>query len=287
MSLESQLRYADFLYNAGDYKTLQEVATQLTKYANSNLRVYRYIGYAALETKDYPAGITALNKFISQAGDKRVLPNDYDALGKLQLANGDSTGIQNLRKAYQMDTTRADVFLVIANNARTKRQYLSAANAYQDYFDKSHKGSLTDHFYQATAYFSAFNPNDAKSDSTLLTKADSAFSFVNKKAANPVGQAVLYRGYIADYKDNDRNNIKGLAKPYYEQFITITSVKPTPTDQDKKDMAAAYVYLGTYYKYKEKDDAKALENYTKAQALDPTNKQVVAYFAPKPATKSK
>ncbi len=286
MSLESQLRYADFLYNAGDFKTLQEVATQMTKYANSNLRVYRYIGYAALENKDYAAGIAALQKFISQAGDKRVLANDYDALGKLQMANGDSTGIQNLKKAYQMDTTRTDVFLKIAENLYAKKQYLAAANAYQEYFDKSHSGTVLQHFYQANGYYYGFGSMNPK-DSTVLTKADSTYSYVNQKLGKPNSSAVLYRAYIADLRDADRNNIKGLAKPFYEQFIALIAAKPTPTDQDKRDVASAYVYLARLAEFKDKDDAKTLEDYTKAKEFDPTNADVVAYFNRKPGAKTK
>jgi tetratricopeptide (TPR) repeat protein len=285
MSLESQLRYADFLYNAGDFATLQQVTSQLAKYANSNLRVYRYLGYAALENKDYSAGIAALKKFINEAGEKRVIPNDYLALGKLQLAAGDSTGIASLRKAYDLDSTKADVFLIIATNAREKKHFLESANDYQEYFDKSHKGTLLEHYYQAIGYYYGYDP--AKPDSTILIKADSSFSYVNKKAANPVTLAVLYRARVNDLRDADRNNIKGLARPYYEQYISIVGAKPTQTADEKSGLAEAYVYLASIYEYKDKDDAKTLEAYTKAQTYDPTNKQVVAYFARKPAAKTK
>ena len=43
-------------------------------------------------------------------------------------------------------------------------------------------------------------------------------------------------------------------------------------------MATAYVYLGTYAQYKDKDDAKALEYFTKAKELDPENPQAKYYF---------
>lgn len=288
MSLESQLRYADFLYNAGQFKELQELAASLTKYANSNLRVYRYLGYSASENKDYPAAISALNKWISAAGEKRILATDYLVLGKAQLGAGDTAGIANLKKAYQMDTTKADVFLEIAKNSLDKKKYVEAANAYQDYFDKAHKSTLQDRFLQARAYYNAFvyAPAGSKPDSALLTKADSGFSYINQKLPKPNVMAVQYRAYIADYKDLDRNNIKGLARPYFEQLISILGAKPTPTDQDKKDLAEAYVYLAAIYEYKDKDDAKTLEAYTKAKDYDPANKQVVAYFARKPGAKT-
>ncbi|QKJ28609.1 hypothetical protein HQ865_02170 [Mucilaginibacter mali] len=288
MSLESQLRYADFLYNAGDFKALQELAANLSKYANSNLRVYRYLGYSASENKDYPAAISALNKWISAAGEKRILATDYLVLGKAQLGAGDTLGIANLRKAYQMDTTKADVFLEIAKSDLDRKKYLEGAQAYQDYFDKSHKSTLQDKFLQARAYFSAFTraPEGSKPDSALLTKADTGFAIVSIKLGKPFAAAVQYRAYIADMKDLDRNNIKGLAKPYYEQLISLITAKPALTDVDKRDLAEAYAYLAAIYEYKDKDDAKTLEAYTKAKEYDPANKQVVAYFSRKPAAKT-
>jgi Tfp pilus assembly protein PilF len=286
MSLESQLRYADFLVNAGDYKTLQEVSTQLAKYANTNMRVYRYQGYAAFENKDYPAANAAMTKFIKDAGEGRVIPRDYLYMGRIQIAQGnDSLGILSLKKAYQMDTTQADVFAEIAKNNFDKKKYLAAAENYQLYFDKSHKGTLLDHFYQGMGYYFGYDSNNPKADTTILTKADSAFAYVNKKAASPVADAVMYRAYIADTKDADRNNIKGLAKPFYEQYISLVGGKTTFLDKEKKNLAIAYSYLATIYEYKDKDDAKTLEAYTKAKEYDPANKQVVAYFARKPAAK--
>lgn len=284
MSIESQLRYADFLYNAGEFKTLQEVTAALTKYASTNLRVYRYLGYSALENKDYAAGITALDKFVKEAGEKRVLPTDYQNLGKLKLAAGDSTGIVDLKKAFAMDSTKADVFLEIAKDAYAKKKYVAAASAYQDYFDKSHRGLLQEHFFQANAYYFGFVKAPAGTkDSTLLTKADSGYSYVNQKLGKPNASALQYRAYIADYKDVDRNNIKGLAKPFYEQYIALVSAKPTLTADDKSGLAEAYIYLARIFEYKDKDDAKALEAYTKAKEYEPTNADAAAYFARKAA----
>ncbi|HTK20356.1 MAG TPA: hypothetical protein VL442_12600, partial [Mucilaginibacter sp.] len=93
-SPESQMRYADFLINAGDFKTLQQVAGDIAKNANANLRAYRYELYAAVENKDYPAAITAGNTWISKADPKRVIPRDYLYLGRAQIASGqDSLGV--------------------------------------------------------------------------------------------------------------------------------------------------------------------------------------------------
>ncbi|MDB5025568.1 MAG: tetratricopeptide repeat protein [Mucilaginibacter sp.] len=285
-SIESQMRYADFLINAGDYQTLQQVASELAKSANTNLRVYRYLGYAAYENKDYPAGLTAMTTWVTKADPKRVIPRDYLYLGRLQIKTGqDSLGIQTLHKALELDTTQVDVYGEIAASLYAKKKYRQAGDAYATFVSKSRKATLNDYLREGFSYYFAFDSN--KPDTTLLTKADSAFSYIQHKATTPIPTVVLYRAYVNDAKDADRNNIKGLAKPYYEQYIALISAKATPTDDEKKNLANAYVYLGTYYEYKEKDQAKAAENFGKARDTDPTNKQALDYFKRKAGGKSK
>ncbi|HVW15050.1 MAG TPA: hypothetical protein VHB54_14540 [Mucilaginibacter sp.] len=298
-SPESQMRYADFLINAGDYKTLQQVASDLSKSANSNLRAYRYLGYSAYENKDYPAALTAMNTWMTKADPKRIIPRDYLYYGRAQIANGqDSLGIQTLQKALKLDSNETDVYKEMAQTLFTKdKKYLEAANAFQEYINKGRKVTLNDHFYMGLSYYFAYLTQysskdkniSSKADTGLLTKADSAFSYVQQKmGANTPPDVYVYRARANDYKETDRNNIKGLAKPYYEKFIEAVVAKGgTPDDRTKRNMVEAYDYLGTYYEYKEKDDAKAAENFGKARDLDPTNQQALDYFKKKGGTKSK
>ncbi len=298
-SPESQMRYADFLINAGDYQTLQQVAANLAKTSGTNLRAYRYLGYSAYENKDYPAGLTAMNTWITKADPKRVIPRDYLYLGRLQIASGqDSLGIQALNKALELDSTQVDVYLEIAKSDFAKKKYKAAGDAYQIYSEKSKNAKLTDHFYAGFSYYFAFTVEDAKgikdpkaprTDSALLVKADSAFSYVIQKAgANAPPITFVYRARIADLHESDRNNIKGLAKPYYEKFIEVALAKGPPTeDRTKTNLVEAYDYLGTYAEFKEKDDAKAAENFNKAKEIDPTDKQALDYFKRKSGGKSR
>lgn len=281
-SFESQLRYADFLINAGDYTTLQQVASDLSKSKDSNLRVYRYIGIAAYQNKDYANGISAMNKFINEAGSGRVIGSDYAVLGRLKLASNDSTGVLDLQKAYTTDTTKTDVLLDVATYYKDKKDYPQEAAAYQQYFDKSGAVDLNGHYYMGLAYYYAFGKTK---DSTMLAKSDSAFSYVNKKAANPVAGVVYYRALVNDLKDGDRANFKGLAKPFYDQYISIMSSKAALTASDKSSLADAYAYQGIYAELKDKDDAKALESYNKAKEYDPANADALNYFSRKAATK--
>ena len=79
-----------------------------------------------------------------------------------------------------------------------------------------------------------------------------------------------------------------MAKPLYEQYIQLILAKGGTLDDDTKGkMAEAYAYLGSIAQYKEKDDAKTLDMYTKAKDMDPTNPQAVYYFATKGKAKAK
>jgi Tfp pilus assembly protein PilF len=282
VSVESQMRYADFLISSGDYQTLQQVATDLSKSANTNLRIYRYLGYAGYENKDYAAGLTALNTWMTKADPKRIIPRDYLYLGRLQVASGqDSVGIITLQKAYDLDTTQVEVLGEIAKSLYKSKKYLAAGNQYTIYLSKSKQGTLTDYFSQGRSYYFAyeFPPQGVKPDTSLLTKADSAFTKVQQKATSPVAVAALYLAFTNDLKEPDRTNIKGLAKPFYEQYIALTLAKPTIAPGDKKFLAQAYDYLGRYYEFVTKDMAQATDDYTKAAADDPTDAEATAFLA--------
>ena len=58
-------------------------------------------------------------------------------------------------------------------------------------------------------------------------------------------------------------------------------------EKTKASLANAYVYLATYAQFKEKDEAKALDLYTKARDNDPTNAQVKYFFAKRSSGKTK
>ncbi|MEN0056611.1 MAG: hypothetical protein AAGC65_23235 [Mucilaginibacter sp.] len=280
-SVESQMHYGDFLLMAGDYKDLQQVAADLSKSANSNARAYRYLAYSAFENKDYPAAMNAMNSWFQKADPKRILPRDYLYMGRIQVASGqDSLGINTLRKALTMDSTQTEVYGEIAKNLYGQKKYAEAGDAYRTFTQKGgHSVKLTDYFYEGISYYFGYDSKRPDADS-LLVKADSAFSYViAKTATSPYADAYLYRARVNDLKEKDRNNIVGYAKPFYDKYIELILAKGAADDKTKKNLAEGYVYLGNYYTYKEKDPAKATENYTKARDNDPTNKQVQAYFA--------
>jgi tetratricopeptide (TPR) repeat protein len=296
MSVESRIRYADFLYQAGKFKELETEAQAISKIPGANLKVYRYIAYAAYENGDYATGVAAMNTWMSKADPKRIIPYDYLYLGRLQLKTPgqDSLGIHTIENVIAKDSSQAALYQEVATYYYRNQKYIKAAEAYHAYTDKINNGkiNLTEHFNEGLSYYYAYSDQYNASlktkvapDVSLLTKADSAFSFVVQKTNPPYAQAVLYRARVNDLKEPSRETSQGLARPYYEQYIQVITTKGV-TDADKKTLAEAYAYLGTYYQYTAKDAAKATENFTKAKEYDPTNSTVQRFFsapAKKPA----
>jgi tetratricopeptide (TPR) repeat protein len=286
-SPESEMRYADFLINAGDYKALQQVATELSKSAGSNLRAYRYIMYSGVENKDFPAAVAAGNTWISKADPKRVIPLDYIYLGRAQLGMNDSTGVATMKKALSLDSTRTQVYGEIANFYYAQKKYAEAGDAFAIYISKGgRKVTLNDYYREAYSYYVSANKM-SKPDTIMLNKADSALSYVQHKMTNPPAAIIILRAHVNDAKDLDRNNIKGLAKPFYEQYIAMMTDPTAFSAEEKGYMVEAYDYLGNYYLYKEKDTAKATDYFTKAHGLDPTDKISSDFFKKKPGVKSR
>ncbi|WP_233268929.1 tetratricopeptide repeat protein [Mucilaginibacter lacusdianchii] len=295
MSVESRIRYADFLYQAGKFKELQEEATAISKIPGANLKVYRYIAYAAYENGDYATGLTAMNTWLSKADPKRVIPYDYLYLGRLQMKTPgqDSVGIATLKKVVETDTTQADIYSDIAKTLYGQKKYAQAGDAYHAYVTKSSKATLNDYFYEGISYYFAFSDQYAASfkttstpDTTLLGKADAAFAHVAAKVDKPNANVILYRARIADLREPSRETSQGLAKPFYEQYIQVVTEKGV-TDADKRNLGEAYAYLGSYYQFTQKDAAKATENFTKAKEFDPSNTTVQRFFTPKKAATGK
>lgn len=293
-SLDSRMNYARFLVYAQDYQALEQETQEIAKTApKNNLLVYRYLGYAAYENKNYPAGLEALNKFISQADPKRIIPLDYLYLGRLQTASGqDTAGVSSLKKSISLDTTQVDAYSDIAKSYYNQKKFVEAGDTYKTYVSKSKQATLNDYLREGISYYNAFKAQyystatqKPVADTMLLVKADTAFSYIQHHAAAPQSAVALYQARANDLREPSRNTSQGYAKPYYEQYIQLISAKGTVADADKAFLSEAYAYLGTYYEYKEKNEAKASENFTKALEADPSNKQAKAFTDKKGKTK--
>jgi len=293
-SLESQLRYAQFLFYAKDFKTLEQVATSLQVPANNPKAntVARLKGWAAYENKNYPAALTSMTEFFAKEKDKsRILGNDYLYLGKAQLQAGqDSLAVMNIIEAAKIDSNNADALAEAGLALMKAKKYAKSAELFQMAikYNPNGKGSLTNYYYLGqTRFYEAYIAQKEKKpfNTAALVEADSALSHL-AKVSPEFALGYFVRGRIANLVD-DKANPKGTGIPYFEKYVSL--VKPEEVAANKTNLSESYNNIGAWYS--DKDKAKAIDAFTKSLALDPADTYAAARLkelqSPTPAAKPK
>jgi len=278
-SLESQLRYMQFLFYAKDYQTLEQVASSIQVPANDpkGIVVSRLKGWSAYENKNYPQALTYLTDYFAKQKDKtKILGNDYLYLGKAQLKAGqDSLAVGNIIEAAKIDSNNADALAEAGLALMKAKKYGKAGDLYQMAikYNPNGKGSLTNYYYLGqTRFYEAYTAQKEKKpvNTALLVEADSALSHLNKVSPE-FALGYFIRGRIANFMD-DKTSPKGAWVPYFEKYISL--VKPEEVSANKANLSESYNNLGSWYS--EKDKPKAIDYFTKSLALDPADTYAAA-----------
>src|SRR5690606_9649635 len=238
-SLDSRMRYADFLILAKDYATLEVQANEMAKIDKMNPRILRYLGYAAYENGNYQESKKAITDFMAKVEKERLIARDYMFLGlaDLRLATDTTTktvnrelvtsAVQNLTSAVKMDSTIAEDLNDVGMGFFKDQQYGTAARVFEvATLNPESKNYLYDYFYLGySLYFDyVLSMNDeVKPYKEILKKADVAFGKVAELAPT-TDAAYLYRAKTNRLLD-DAENPEGLFVPHYQKFIEIVSEK--------------------------------------------------------------
>lgn len=258
-NLDARTRYASFLFLSKEYANAISEIKEIQKLDTSSNILNRLLAYSYYETGDFASGLSKSTTFFNRASIEKtkVLAQDYEYNGKLLIKSGnDSIGIEKLNKAIDMDTAKADLYSEIASSYMKQKKYALAISNYQKKITLG-KPNANDYFGMGRAYY--FSKD--------FVNADSAFAQIIK--SNPT----LPLGYLWRAKSNtqlDASNEKGLAKPYYEQFVSL--VKPEELEKNKKDLIEAYSYLG-FQAMKLKDTPTAKQHWQKVLELEPSNEK--------------
>lgn len=251
---DRQFVYAGYLYLDKKYPETITVLTPLAAANFSNPVVHRLLAYSAYETQDYNMGVEQIQTFMQKAKPEEVITQDHDYFARLQLAAGKDTlaAIDAFRRVIDADSSRWDLHRDIANLYFTMRQYDKTAAEYEAMAAKGMELSAQDIFNQGKGYYF----------SQQYEKADEAFGKLTEIAS----QSNL--GWLWRARANvrlDPESTQGLAKPYYEKYIEMT----TETDKYTRELVDANFYLASY-NYFVKEDKQASRPFLEAVlALDP------------------
>jgi tetratricopeptide (TPR) repeat protein len=279
-SIHSRMRHADFLILAKDYKALEEEANKMVEMDRVNPRIFRYLGYSALENGNVDLAIKSLNSYISNPNNT-VIANDYLYLGSAKFKKGlsaDETsidenlynqGLADFKKAVEIEPTIIEDFNEVGVKMFEKKLYKYAVAIFEfGTTNTEYKNYLEDNIYYGLSiyYANANKTGEEKPDPIALQKADAAFERV--AVASPTYlDALLYRARVNSLMGNDPMTIK-----FYEEFIAKTSEKgPEELANPTVLKKVVEAYNTSAASYANTDKAKAIEYFNKTLALDPTN----------------
>jgi tetratricopeptide (TPR) repeat protein len=285
-SYESRLRYAQFLFYAKDFKTLEQETSALAamnQAGSNNVIIARLRGYSAYENKNYPQSLQYMKDFFAAVKDtSRIISDDYLYLGKAQLqAKDDSSALKNIMKAVTMDSTKVDALAEVAQSFYDAKNYKMAASTYEivNRLNPNGKGSGYNLFNEGRAayfYYGEGYTNKTNPSKDILVKADTAFARLARLSPGTL-EAYLWRARVNNFLD-DGTEQTGAKLPYYQQFLDSAEVRiakgVTPAPSPKM-MVEAYNNIAGFASYKD-DKEKAKLYWDKALAIEPTNATALA-----------
>lgn len=293
-SVESRIRYADFLVFARDYDELLVQAQELAQLEDVNPKILRYLGHSYYHKKDFVQAEDALTKMLERMESDRIIARDYLYLGLAKLKNatasGDTnvslfdTGIDLVKKAVALDSTAADDLNVPGREfLATNKHFLEASKIFEIAANtEGSKNQVTDTYYFGlSSYFASANmlANGEAKNEDLIRRADAAFAFVIDKAPELL-EPYLYRARNQSLLD-DRDAPTGIATPYYEKYIEMVKSKgDAEVQKSRANLIEIYNTLAYQYVQQENFD-KAEELLTETVKLDPENayaKDVLTYI---------
>ncbi len=280
-SYESRLRYAQFLFYAKDFPTLEKETSELAAMnmeGASKLVIARLRGYSAYENKNYPQSLQYMKEFFAAVKDtSRIISDDYLYLGKAQMqAKDDSSALKNIMKSVTMDSTKVEALADVAQSFYDAKNYRMAASTYETVNRLNPKGKgagynlfnegRAAYFYYGEGYAKKTNPSKG-----ILVKADTAFARLSRQSPGTI-ESYLWRARVNNYLDDGANQT-GAKLPYYQQYLDSAEARvakkfsPAPSP---KTMIEAYNNIAGFAYYKE-DKEKAKLYWEKALVIDPAN----------------
>ena len=262
-NVKARLRYASFLFLSENYADVLNELNQIGKVDSNDVNMMRLFAYTYHEIKDSVKATITINKVFEKVEEEKhtVLDNEYK--GKIEAKNGqDSIGVVYLWKAYNLDSTKTDLLIDIANIYMRMKKYGDAEAAFSKRIENGKGLKSADYFNLGRASF--FNKN--------YVVADSAYAKVTEL------QTSWPNGFLWRAKTNsmiDSTSSKGLAKPHYEKFIELAQADTANAPKYKSGLIESYRYLAVYYYKTEKKTDESKSYYRKILDLDPADKNAL------------
>lgn len=254
----AKVRYASFLFLTKKYSDAITAIQDIQKQNANIIFLYRLLAYSYFEMGNCNDGLVAIEQFFGKASQKKILASDYEYYGKLlSSCKKDSLAVEKLKMAIQQDTSKPELNGDLGSAYMKMKKYPEAIEAYNRKIKGGKNVDANDYYSLGRAYL--YNKQCGKADTAFMQivtlRPDIALGYYWRARANAC---------------MDSDSKKGLAKPFYEEFLAKT--KPEEIEKSKNNMVEANEYLG-YQSMLQKDYAKAKCIYQKLSEIDPKNEK--------------
>ncbi|GGH31024.1 tetratricopeptide repeat protein [Sphingobacterium alkalisoli] len=294
-SIDARVRYADFLVFGQEYAELKTVAQQLENAPGIDAKVYRYLGYIAVnQDEDYQKAVGYFDKLFAESDTSRLIDYDYLFSGLSYIETGNvEKGLANLKTALAKNAEMMPEIGSAGMIAYGQGKYEVASGIFN--IPASQKG--TDYFYEANFFLGDSNfragvkkKEKGEDPAKEFDAALKAFDVIIKSNDQKVNDEYLARalyltGYVNISLDNvnpeEADQCQGLFVPAFTQLIQVLKDKEAAgtaiTDVEKSYLVDAHNYIGYYQITQEQYDA-AMESFQNTVKLSPADEFANAYI---------
>jgi len=253
-------RYASFLYLSKDYKRALDVIYEVQKKDSSSVVLYRVRGYSEYETGEHEKALRSMQQYFQKQalkGKPYLIAADYEYRGKaFSKMKQDSLGLIDIKKAYEMDSSRKDLLIEMGKMNFNMKKYAEAEKFYLRKMNApGGKPNVNDYFGLGRVYLGM----------NAYGKADTAFQKVIESSPDLL---LGYQFRARAVSGLDPESKQGLAKPHYELLLEKAMVDKVKA---KKEVIEASEYLGAYNFLVAKNYGCAKYYYQLIQELDANN----------------
>ena len=284
--LAQEARYAQLLFFTDQF---DEASAQIDKVLGKDPNNYvmkRIRAYNNFKLEKYDLGLGQMTEFMQTTKAEDIIALDYTYYGRyLAKAKQPEAAIENLKKAYELDTTKFELLKEISDSYIALKNYPDgiaysekyiAANPDPTAIDYNTLGSMC-YQYAAGMYNASLNaevtPEQAESDSLQMLNyiqiAEKAFATVKERLPESY-MGSYWLGQVSTIRDVvSFNGTQGLAKPHYEEALPIL-LGGNEDGRLTRQIITIYTYFGAL-SIQIEDNKTAQEYFEKVLELDPEN----------------
>ncbi len=292
--IAQEARYAQLLFFTDrNIDAVAQIREVLEK-DPSNYVMKRLQAYNNFKLENYTLGLEQMSTFMRETKPENLISLDYTYFGRLLMKNKQmEPAVENLVKAYSMDTTKHELLKEISDAYQGVGNYPESVAYAQKFLNANPESVTIDYFnFGTTCYRAAANmiAKDATASSEQLVQdslqrdkyialAEEAYNTVIERMPDKylgyywLGKTMIIKDIV------HHKGVGGLANSYYEKALGIM-LSSNENGKLNREIIDIYTYFGAYYVALE-DSKTSKEYWNKILEIDPENtkaKEVLRLF---------